>query len=253
MHGQVTVDGRQLNSSDRYGDWKILDWDGWTDSPDRKQKSEPRLLADGDYDSDEFFDIREITITGRLRAKSHDMAHEAENWLKGMILNGSGTMLVRGHGPDQHATVKLAGGIKCKVEPGTDDYMKWQIRLKANDPYKYGDERTASGNAASPAVVFQRGNAPAWPVVTLSGSASSSSGQPYTLTLNGRSVTVTVGRFAADPAHTIDFRTGILRVGSVVVAGGLGAADFSPINPGLAQSMSSTIGGVTVRWTDTYI
>lgn len=248
MHGQVTVDGRQLNSSDGYGDWKILDWDGWTDSPERKQKSESRPLADGDYDSDEFFDIREINITGRLRAKSHDMAHEAENWLKAMILNGSATMLVRGHGPDQHAVVKLAGGIKCKIEPGTDDYMKWQIRLKANDPYKYGDEQAESGSPGSPAVLFHRGTVPAWPVVTVTGASASG----YLLTFNGQTVTVTRSLVSGSP-HTLDFRTGILRVGGSVVAGGIGMANFGPVPPGLPRNMTISAGSFTARFRDTYI
>lgn len=253
MHGQVTVDGRQLNSSDRYGEWKILDWDGWADSPDRKQKSEPRPLADGDYDSDEFFDVREITITGRLKAKSHEMAHEAENWLKAMLLNGSATMLVRGHGPDQHATVKLAGGIKCKIEPGTDDYMKWQIRLKANDPYKYGDKQSFSGAVGTAFDVYQRGTVPAWTFITATGSMPNG----YEISLGTQLIQVTRAVTAGNP-HTIDTRTGILRVNGVVVAGAMGIAELFQVQPGLPQSvyaLAPVTGTGTFKFdvTDTYI
>lgn len=253
MHGQVTVDGRTLNSSDRYGDWKVLDWDGWTDSPERKLKSESRPLADGDYDADEFFDIREINITGRLKAKSHDMAHEAENWLKAMILNGSGTMLVRGHGPDQSAKVKLAGAIKCKIEPGTDNYLRWQIRIKANDPYKYGETHPFAVASGNEVFVFQRGMVPAWPKLTITGNLPGG----YEVGLVDRLIQVTKP-LTAGQTHTIDTRSGILRSNGLVVAGGLGITELFRVKPGLPQSllfMPRTTGSGTLKAevTDTYI
>ena len=253
MHGQVTVDGRQLNTADRHGEWKVLNLEGWFDSPDRKQKSEARPLADGDYESPEFFDIRNITIDGRLKAKSHEMVHEAEGWLKGMFLGSSATMLVRDHGPDQWATVQLAGGIRCQVEPGTDNYLRWQIRLKAIDPYLYGEKRSFSGAVGTAFDVYQRGYRRAWPFITVTGSMPGG----YEVMIGGKLIEVTRALTSGNP-HTIDTRTGILRVNGAVAVNGLGIAELFRVDPGLPRSVyavAKTTGTGTVRLdvTDTYI
>lgn len=249
MSKAITLDGQILHGLDRFGLWRVTSIDGWKETPPEKSNSEARALDDGDYDAEVFYGSRLVTVNGRLSAKSPEMAFSASERLSG-LLRAPAMFSV-----DQFGMMRSGMARRGRIAPGQikGRHLPFQMELRFIDPYKHGEERTATGSASVPAPVFQRGTAPAWPVVTLSGTASSSSGQPYTLTLNGRSVTVTAGRFAADPAHTIDFRTGILRVGGSVVVGGIGAADFSPINPGLPQAMSSTIGGVTVRWSDTYI
>lgn len=247
---QVMLGNQILHGSTREGEWVTEKITNWYEPPASRGNEEERPLGDGDYDAEMFYSKRLPTIDGILFHKGRGYAIQALERLAAAASLNAQALTVTDFGLTRFANVKSLGLDYTAV---TTRAIRWQIRLKANDPYKYGEERVATGSASVPAPVFQRGTAPAWPVVTLSGTASSSSGQPYTLTLNGRSVTVTVGRFAADPAHTIDFRTGILRVGGVVVVGGIGAADFSPINPGLPQAISSTIGGVTVRWSDTYI
>lgn len=254
MHGQVTVDGRELNSPDRFGEWKILgEVDGWFDAPAKKNRGEARDTADGDYGADEFYGIREITLSGRLKAVNHDMAHEAEEWLKSMFLDGSGIMRVHGHGPGQWATVKQNGIIRCRIEPGTDDRLVWQLPLKAEDPYKYGEKRTFSGTVGTPFNVHQRGFRRAWPFITVSGSMPGG----YEITLGGNLIEVTRAVTTGNP-HTIDTRTGILRVNGSVVTNGLGIAELFQVNPGLPQSAYSLpkttgTGTVTFSVTDTYI
>lgn len=252
MHGQITVDGRQLNASDRHGEWKVLNLEGWFDSPDRKQRSEARPLADGDYPTQEFFDVRDITIDGRLKAKNHGMVHAAEGWLKSMFLDDSGTMLVRGHGPEQWSNVRLAGKIRCQVELGTDNYMRWQLRLKALDPYLYGEKRSFSGAVGTSFDVYQRGYRRAWPFITVTGSMPGG----YEIQVAGQLIEVTRALTTGNP-HTIDTRTGILRVNGAVAINGLGIAELFRVNPGLPQSVyavARTSGTGTVRFdiTDTY-
>lgn len=254
MHGQVTVDGRHLNGADRYGEWKILgEIEGWFDTPPKKNRGEKRELADGDYSAQEFYDIREISINGRLKAKNHDMAHEAEGWLKSMFLDGEGLMLVRGHGADQWATVKPNGSIRCRIEPGTDDRMIWQIPLKAEDPYKYGEKRSFSGAVGTAFDVYQRGYRRAWPFITMTGSMPGG----YEAMIGGQLIEVTRALTTGNP-HTIDTRNGILRVNGSVVTNGLGIAELFQVDPGMPQSFYSVAkttgsGVAKLDVTDTFI
>ncbi|MGO4298392.1 hypothetical protein [Glutamicibacter sp. MCAF14] len=130
----------------------------------------------------------------------------------------------------------------------TDRYLRFQIALEAIDPFKYGESYAVAGSSSTPASLFHRGTVPAWPVVTVTGTSAGG----YTLTLNGKTVVVTQA-LVSGTSHTVDFKTGIIRAGSSVVRGGLSTANFSPINPGLPQNMSTTAGSITVRYSDTYI
>lgn len=248
---QLTVDGRQLSGTDRYGDWQIGSVEGLFDSPDRKQDNDSRPLADGDYDAPEFYERRDITIEGRLMASSHEMMHEAINWLKSMLANRSGTMFIRGHGPEQWASVKLAGAVRCRAL--TDTYMTWQLRLKAIDPYLYGEKTSFSGAVGTAFDVYQRGTVPAWPFITVTGSMPGG----YEVMIGGQLVEVTRALTSGNP-HTIDTRTGILRVNGSVAINGLGIAELFRVNSGMPQSVyavakSTGTGTVKVDVTDTYI
>lgn len=253
MTRQVTVDGRELDSVDRFGSWRVSDWTGWNDSPDRVVKSEQRPNADGESESVDYFAAREITINGRLIAHNHDAMHEAETWLKGMLLRGSGRMTVRGHGPTQSATVKLNGGIRCNPEPGTDNFLRWQLRLRAIDPYKYGTARSVSTPQGAPLDVFQMGNAPAWPVLTVTGSMPGG----YDAVLGSRLVEVRAPLESGKP-HVINMRTGRITIGGARAYGVFGSSDLHVIEPGSTQGFyptAKTSGTATFKlaYSDTYI
>ena len=248
---QLTVDGRQLSGTDRFGDWQVGNVEGLFDTPDRKQDNDSRPLADGDYDAPEFYERRDITIEGRLMAANHDMMHEGINWLKSMLVNRAGTMFIRGHGPEQWASVKLSGAVRCRAE--TDTYMTWQLRLKSIDPYLHGAKTSFSGTTGNAFDVYQRGTVPAWPLITVTGSMPGG----YEITLGGQLIEVTRALTTGNP-HTIDTRNGILRVNGSVVTNGLGIAELFRVNPGLPQSVYSlarTTGSGTVKFdvTDTFI
>lgn len=242
----VTLDGFPLSGVTRDGIWKINSLPGWNQRPSVKRNKESRTRGDGSYETPVYYENRLITINGRLFTKNHEYLHQAEGILNALGHRGGVKLLVEGHGPTQWATVDPRDSPEITVV--TDKFLQFQIPLEAIDPFKYGESYAVSGSSSTPASLFQRGTVPAWPVVTVTGASAGS----YTLTLNGRSVVVTRALISGT-SHTVDFRTGILRAGGAVVRGGLSTANFSPINPGMPQNMSTTAGNITVRYSDTFI
>lgn len=247
----VTLDGFPLTGITRDGDWKLTDsMPGWWDRPEPKGNGQSRTIGDGSFKTRIDYDNRLITINGRVISSSHEYLHQAAGIITALGFRGSAKLAVSGHGPAQWATVDPRGSATCEFE--SDTYLRFQIPLEAIDPFKYGEARTVVGSKLDPPKLYHRGTVPAWPVITVSGSAGT---PPYSLTLNGRTVTVTTQKWlAAD--HVIDFRTGILRVGGAVSRGGLSASSFSPINPGLPQTLTVAAENnptVTVRYSDTYL
>lgn len=243
----VTLDGFPLSGVTRDGIWKINSMPGWNQRPPVKRNRESRTSGDGSFKTPVFYENRLITINGRLFTKNHEYLHQAEGILNALGHRGGVKLLVEGHGPTQWAMVDPRDSPDLTVITGT--FLQFQIPLEAIDPFKYGESYAVVGSANSPASLYQRGTVPAWPVVTVS---SASTGTGYTLSLNGKTVVVTKSLFSAQ-THTIDFRTGILRQDGVVIRGGISTANFSPVNPGLPQNMSTTAGTITVRYSDTYI
>lgn len=242
----VTLGGYPLTGNTRDGVWKRLgDLEGWWDSPEPKRVNAPRTRGDGNFRTKIDYEPRLITFNGRVISKNHDYLHQAAGIITALPFRGEKKLLVQGHGPTQWATVDPRGKVKVDFE--TDTYLNFQIPLEALDPFKYGDPYTVAGSSNTPAALFHRGTVEAWPVVTVTGTSSSG----YTLTLNGKSVTVTRALTSGSP-HTIDFRTGILRVGGVVSGGALATTNFSPVNPGLPQNMTITVGLFTAKYFDTY-
>ncbi|WP_404285435.1 hypothetical protein [Glutamicibacter arilaitensis] len=248
MSKSVTLGGQTLHGLDRFGSWRVLGMEGWGSSPAEKTTSEPRPLADGDYDAEVFYGPRLVTLNGRLAAKSAEYAFDAREKLSALLRTPARMQV------EQFGMTRWAEARRGRIVPGElkGRHLPFQMELRFIDPFKYGKVHAVGGSDTSPASLFQRGTVPAWPVVTVTGSAAG-----YTLTLNGRSVTVTRYINANNHTHEIDFRTGILRINGAVVAGGFGAVNFAQINPGLAQNMSVTpVSGsaaISVAYHDTYI
>lgn len=243
----ITIDGMTLTGLTRDGQWKRLgEIDGWFSSPDVKRDKVPRPRGPGSFPSPVDYDNRLITYRGRVVSPNHGYLHQAASQLTALGHGGPVKFLVDGHGPTQWAMVDLRG----RIEPTfpTDTRLEFQIPLESIDPFKYGESHTVAGSPATPASLFHRGTVDAWPVVTVTGTSAGG----YTLTLNGRSVVVTRALASSAP-HTIDFKTGILRVGGSVARSGLSTANFSPIKPGLPQNMTISAGLFTAKYFDTYI
>lgn len=247
---QVLLGNQILHGQDRAGHWVVEKLTGWYEAPESKGGGEARPLSDGDFEGQVNYGPRMVTVDGILFHRSRGELVSAMERFNGLAKLTSQKLVVTDAGLSRYANVKSLG---TSWTAHTLDASRFQIRLKAGDPFKYGESYAVAGNTSDAASLFHRGTVPAWPVVTVS--ASSSSG--YTLTLNGRQVVVTRAIASSSP-HEIDFRTGILRAGGSVVRGGLSTANFSPVNPGTAQNMSistgtGSYGSITVRYDDTYI
>lgn len=244
MSKSVYLDGQVLHGVDHYGLWQVNGMDGWDQAPPEKVDSEARPLADGDYDAVVRYGPRLVTLNGRLLAKDPMQAFLARERLSG-LLQSPGMFQVEVFGLMRWATAR-----RGQIRPGAikGRLLTFTMELRFIDPRKYGEEYTKSGTSSAPASLFHRGTAPAWPTVYVSGASAGG----YTLNLNGKLVSVTRPLVTGTP-HTLEYRTGVLWIGSSVYRGGFGAANFSPIQPGLPQDMSITAGSFTAAYQDTFI
>ncbi|MDR4533207.1 phage tail family protein [Glutamicibacter endophyticus] len=250
----VMLDGFPLTGVTRDGVWKRLgDIEGWWTRPAAKTQYVDRPRGDGQHPSPVRFGERLITINGRVTSRNHDYLHQAQQQINALGLRGGAKLMVSGHGPAQWALVDPRG--ETSADFATDTYLSWQIPLVASDPFKYGEPQAFSFHTASASSVpvFHRGTVPAWPVVTVTGYSAS---QGYTLTLNGKSIVVTQAAWSSQP-HVLDYRTGILRVGGSVARGGISTANYSPVKPGMPQSLSISVPAgtakVDISFYDTFI
>lgn len=247
---QVLLGDQILHGQDRAGQWVVEKLTGWYEAPESKSGGEARPLSDGDFEGQVNYGPRMVTVDGILFHRSRGELVSAMERFNSLAKLTAQKLVVTDAGLSRYAKVKSLG---TSWTAHTLDASRFQVRLKSDDSFKYGESYAVTGNTVDAASLFHRGTVPAWPVVTVS--ASSSSG--YTLTLNGRQVVVTRA-ISSSGTHEVDFRTGILRVGGSVVRGGLSTANFSPVNPGTAQNMSistgsGSYGSITVRYNDTFI
>lgn len=225
----IILDGQMLSGTDRFGEWTTTGLDGWWSSPEPKGGDSSRPNADGDFDTPVKYEARYITITGSLRAKSHELQHHASDRFTGLVRTRA-RMQVVGHGDPQWVDVVRASALK--MEPVTDTYAKWQVRLKAPDPRKFGKvhiEELTGGRSRS---LYHYGNTEAAPLVEIRGPITGG----YQINSNdGRVFRVNSG-IASGARHTIDMNDGLLRVNGRVQAGLVGQADVWKIPPGLLPS-----------------
>lgn len=247
----VTLDGFPLSGVTRDGIWKVNSLAGWSERPPVKQDEQPRTNGDGSIKTPVFYGNRLITINGRLFTKNHEYLHQAEGVLNALGHRGGVKLLVGGHGPAQWATVDPRDSPTLSVVSG--NFLQFQIPLEAIDPFKYGASNSFSADLGSTVTVFQRGTVPAWPVVTVTGSAPGG----YTLSLGGGLVRVIAPLVSGTP-HTLDMRSGVLRVGGSRVHSAITAAEYWSVKPGAQQTANTapvTTGSGTVKFDfyDTYI
>lgn len=231
-------------------EWAVSSLDGWWDTPDVKENREDVPYGHGGYVLPEFYQERLITVTGRVRSKSHEHQHEAINALKGCIMPGQvKTLQVLGHGPDQWANVMLARQIKAV--PVTDVHTSFQISLRSPDPRIFGASRIVPAAAGVATLVENRGSAPAWPKIVVPGAVSAGG---YTITgPNSEKYTVTTSP-SSSQTHFVDMWDGMLRVNSSMAAGAglVGDAQTFTIPPGGKVPVTLSKGG-RIELYDTYM
>lgn len=248
----VTLDGFPLSGVTRDGIWKINSMPGWNQRPPVKRNRESRTSGDGSFKTPVFYENRLITINGRLFTKNHEYLHQAEGILNALGHRGGVKLLVEGHGPTQWATVDPRDSPDLTAVTG--NFLQFQIPLEAIDPFKYGESKRFETSLGSGLSVYHRGSVPAWPLITVHGGAVTGG---YSITLGGRTVTVTT-TLSSGNVHTIDMRTGILRMNNSVVRGGLSVSSLFSVQPGLPQTITSSVLGsgsaiVRAEVVDTYI
>lgn len=243
----IILDGQKLTGEDHFGIWKTTGLDGWWSSPEPKGENVAREGSDGDFDLAVYYDARYPTLTGTLRARSHEQQHQAINRFTALVRKKSRLQVI-GHGPAQWADVVRASGFK--MEPLTDTLTQWQAKVKAPDPRKYGEVNRFTSPSGATTLLFHRGNYDAWPSFTITGNMPG-----YTLRIGGRAYTVL--RPLTSGSHVVNFRDGRLRVNGTPVSGGVGTANLTPIPPGSGANFQlepvSGSGSASITVYDTYI
>ncbi len=247
---QVTLNGIPLHGKDRTGHWIVEKLTGWHDTPELRGEGEARPWADGNYDMERFYGARSITIDGIVFHKGRGSAMQAIDQLNQFASRLEGELSITDGGLTRSATVKALGVDHTTVSPTA---MRFQVRLNASDPCKYGERRTFHATQSDAVAVFHRGNYPATPRVVVSGSMPGG----YTLMLAGQSVVVTAPLVSGSP-HTIDYRKRRLYRGGSPVRGGLSTASYARVEPGQRDTFAiapGTTGSATATLTlyDTYI
>lgn len=244
------LDGQILHGKDRYGWWQVNKMEGWDATPEPKTDATARVNADGDFDSEVFYNARLVTLTGRLIATNPQQAEEARTRLTGLLAGPGWFTVTSGAG-------KTVGGSarRGRIVPGATRgrYLTFQMELKFPDAYKYCARQSEVAKPGEPTFLVNRGNALAWPVVTVTGSMP----MGYTLNIGGTEVGVLRPLVSGAP-HEIDMKKRRLRIDGVWVYGAMEATTFPAVRPGPRQSFSLTpfttgTGTATAAYSDTYI
>lgn len=252
MSLSVNLAGMELNNpSSRYGYLEIDDIDGWFNAPATKQAQNARVNADGDFPAPVYYESRFITLSGALAAKSAPERWTGSNMLASLLNGGEKKLVIEIDGLAQWAMVQRNG--QPEIDVVANRLINYQLNLKATDPYKYGKSNLFTVALGSAVNLFHRGTANAWPNVTVSGSAPAG----YAVSLDGRLVRITEPLVSGSP-HTLNMRTGVLKVAGTRVYGRIEVADYWSVPPGepmAANTAPVTTGSGTVQFDfyDTYI
>ncbi len=188
--------------------------------------------GDGEYDVPVTRGARKIRIAGYVVADSPDRLDAYELAHRAVLADGAAGQVTIAR---QFATVR--GSAKLGDYVSFDRTFKsradFDITFKFDDPRLYGKlNRFPLGILGVP--VFHRGNYPAIPIITVSGSGSND----YSIYgPDGKQYRVTQDLVAGHP-HVIDLRTGQLSIDGVVIFGGVTIADTWAIPGGRTVTCS---------------
>lgn len=247
---QVLIGDHALHGEDRAGQWIVEELEGWYEPPNPKGATADRINGHGEIDVLDYYAARTPTVSGILLHNGRGQAVTAMEQLSAHIGLDLKKLSVIDSGLSRWAYAKFSGLDWTEV---TRNAVRFQARFKCVDPFKYGGSNSFSVALGSAVSVFHRGTVPAWPVVTVTGSAPGG----YAVSLNGRVVRVVAPLVSGSP-HTLDMRTGILRVAGTRVHSAISLAEYWSVNPGLSQIANTapvTTGSGTVKFDfyDTYI
>lgn len=249
MAEDISFNGQILSGHTRVGQWLVDGLEGWWEPPPTKDEATPRVNGDGGVVGVTYYESRPVTVDGTISASSRDYVLEGITALNRAAVPSGGKLMIRDGKLPLWLNARVLGVDYTWL---TQCNVRYQLRLLADDPYKYGDTQSFSTSAGSSVAVSHRGNVPAWPVVTITGSMPGG----YSMSLNGRTVKVTQG-LSSGKTHTLDMRSGILREDGDRIHGGIDISEYLRINPGKRQTFTASAtgsgsGAFSVRVKDTY-
>ncbi|MGP9033634.1 hypothetical protein ACT17S_11245 [Glutamicibacter mysorens] len=246
---QVTLDGQTLHGFDRYGSWRVHTLEGWFDSPAEKSDIISRPNTHGDVPSPVYYNARMVILSGRLSAKSPELAAQARTVLSALVQEEASFWVISSDGV---AMSGLARRGKISLGNISGRWLTFQIELKFADPFKYGATESFTVSSGGASYVHHLGTVDAWPVVTVKGSMPDG----YTLSYRSQTVSVPMG-IPSGVEHRIDFKNRRLYVNGDVFFGAFGSSNFRPVPAGprtaFGLSCPSGSGTAVVSVTDTYI
>lgn len=247
---EVKLDGQILHGTDRFGWWQVKEIIGWDETPPEKSNSSDVVNGHGEVPAPVYYGPRTVSLKGRLVAKNHELAISAKRVISALLQSAGEFVVTSSDG------IPLTGvASRGRITPGgvQGRWLPFEMELRFSDSFRYGKAREAETSLGTSVEVFHRGTVPAWPVLTVSGSAPGG----YALSIGGRLVRVTAPLVSGSP-HTLDMRTGILRAGGSRVYAGIAEAEYFSVPrglPSLLVTSLNTTGSGTVRadFYDTYI
>lgn len=229
-------------------------FDGWDDGATMRSETVSRPQSHGDFDMPGFLAGRLVVMEGWAVAENGFYLEQLRDQFIGHGADGGKfPVSIERNNRSLRATARIAAGTRPSFKDnGTGRRAKWSVSWWCPDPRKYQTNTSPEGSPFGPASslqVFQRGNFPALPILTITGASAGG----YTITgPGGRRIVVTRALVAGVP-HKFDMRTGRLLVGGVRVLGGVARADLFSIPPGLpATQVSISAGALRVDVDDTF-
>lgn len=123
--------------------WTLDDIEGW-DSPASTTQATNRAHAHGAWMTTPFYEPRELTLTGKMRAPSKTAGRDAADRLFRAVPLTDTRLAVDEHGLRRFVTARRLGSVLFDYfnQPSEAD---WSINMIAPDPFKYGfDENSAT-------------------------------------------------------------------------------------------------------------
>lgn len=245
---RIEIQGSVLHGEDHLGRWAVEKITGWHEPPAVRSDNLAVPHGHGSYALPVYYEGRTITVEGILFFEKRSQAVLAMQSMR----NGDPSKLlwfsVTDNGFRTDALVRVTGADFTMV---TRNAMRYQLRLYAPDPRRFGEARIFTAGSGTQTLVENRGNAPAWPKIVVPGPVTVGG---YTITgPNGEQYTVTASP-GSSSTHFVDMWDGMLRVNSSMAAGGglVGTAQTFTIPPGQKVPVTLSKGG-RIELYDTYM
>lgn len=215
---------------------------GWFEAPGVRRDATPRPTGDGVFTAPTYRAGRSVAWSGLVHSTSHAEQRRAFEQLAGMCSGRGLYRLTVQDGTDATWTdVHLLQAPDVTVL-AAGRLARYDVEVFAPDPRRYGELRSFSAADR----VYHRGNAPAFPVVTIPNAAAA-----YTLSSGGKSIVVSGA--PAGATHVIDTRTGRLASSGTIAVGVVTRADSITIPPGIGQTVAlSPAKAFTTTIADTF-